>query len=730
MTRSIFTLVVFMKLILLQAAWGQGAIDKIPRNRLVSNLELFSNLDPDFPSLVNVRTALKASDTLRALESLMQHFRSRTSPKYFFDPGTVKERIEAFSQIYPRETHAILDGANGFKRTYGADVDWKRPGKDLTGREHTPNTIRFLARQWHAENIALSHFLNDQDSLNLNFLLNHIQDFAGDYEAGLAESGDNDVFERFYAGHRTRNWLSAHHLLLGSGQYRWQDQAFMVKVFLLHGARLVDQSKRFHWGNHQLHGLCALYEMTSMYPEFPVMRLWNAQALKLILEHLDKEIASDGFQFERASHYHKLDIINYFRVHRIARLNKVQLPDWYEVRFRKMFESIAALAMPTKSLPVLQDAQDSRQGRAGDVNAGTAFGLTQAYTDAAEFPEPQEALFMSLGALVFEEPQFRFFGGTSFPAAWYWFFDPEAGTRYAGLTTETPRMKSVALKETGYYVMRTGWEPNDLYMVIDGGLAQHKPDHTHGGILGLIAYAHGQVVLPNYHVRYSDPSYKILKNSYVKNVALTDSILQGRRWRDNKARTGFGIWLELPKPEVHAWEVDSVYDYFSGSHNGFDTVGVKYTRSILFVKPHYWLVLDDFISKERHTYQQIWQGAYRSEREGREAIQHMTGGSGMRILQPAADDVSAALNITAGKNAVWFVKTGTGRHTFATVLFPTGNDSQPRPLFASATPGSYSVKFGNREDRITRLSEGESGPDIRLERFIDGRLISLTTAGR
>ena len=35
--------------------------------------------------------------------------------------------------------------------------------------------------------------------------------------------------------------------------------------------------------------------------------------------------------------------------------------------------------------------------------------------------------------------------------------------------------------------MRTGWNKNDLYMVIDGGLAKYKPDHTHGGILGVAA---------------------------------------------------------------------------------------------------------------------------------------------------------------------------------------------------------------------------------------------------
>ena len=118
-------------------------------------------------------------------------------------------------------------------------------------------------------------------------------------------------------------------LLLASKDYSLEDHIYMIKVFLLHGAKLIDVCKDFHWGNHQLHGLAGLYEMTTMYPEFPVMKLWNKLALKTIMQHIEKEIMSDGFQFERASHYFKLDIMNYFRIFKIAHINGVTLPEPY-----------------------------------------------------------------------------------------------------------------------------------------------------------------------------------------------------------------------------------------------------------------------------------------------------------------------------------------------------------------------------------------------------------------
>jgi len=723
-------ILILLMLGLFHAAGAYQKPDWIPRARAVTDQELFSSLDLTLPALAEVQNALKSSDTTNALKALAEYFGGHRSRVYFFDPSTVQERVNTFASEYPQQVRAILAGASRFKRTYGQDVDWQVPGKNLHGRPHTPNTVRLLARQWYAENIALSHFLEDEKSGSIDFLMNHVKDFVADYEAGKAESGGNDIFERFYAGHRARNWLLMHHLLLGSPDYRWEDQTFMLKVFLLHGARLVDQSRKFNWGNHQLHGLCALYEMSLMYPEFPVMKEWNTQALKLILEHMEKEVPPDGFQFERASHYHKLDMINYFRVYRISELNGVSLPGWYLSRFKKMFDAVAALAMPTKSLPVLQDGQDAQQNRENDVNAGTPFGLVQAYTDAAEFPEPQEALFMSLGAFLFQEPQFKFFGSDRFPAAWYWFLDADAAKRYADLKTSSPAIGSVGLKETGYYVMRTGWKTDDLYMLIDGGLAQYKPDHTHGGILGVILYARGQVLLPTYHVRYSDPSYQILKNSLVKNVALADTMLQGRYWRPNKAQTGFGIWLQLPKPVVHAWEAEPDYDYFRGSHNAFDSIGVKYSRSILFIKPYYWLVLDDFDSPGLHSYQQIWQGDYRLTQEAGEAVQEGKSGVRLRILQPSTDAASMSLHTIAGKKAVWIEKDGKSRVSFATLLVP-GRVSEEIPVSFTAgnRPGSYTVTYADREDRITRHSEDDAS-ELTVERMREGKPVSAITVGK
>ena len=198
------------------------------------------NLPNDFSQAF--QNALDKQDTSAALEYLAEYLKTRKSPSYFFNYDDVEKRVSEFSQLYPDQSNKIVESADEFIKTYGTDIDWLQPGTDLIGRKHTPNTIRYLARQEIAPAIALSYFITD-NNLYLEYLLNEIKDFVADYEVGKVETGRNDVFERFYAGHRTRNWLFMHQVLLGSDNYGWEDQILMIKIFILHGARLYDLAK-------------------------------------------------------------------------------------------------------------------------------------------------------------------------------------------------------------------------------------------------------------------------------------------------------------------------------------------------------------------------------------------------------------------------------------------------------------------------------------------------------
>lgn len=654
--------------------------DGIPRNRLLSDAELLAQLRAPADLVSSASALIARGDAVTARARLAAYFSARTTPRFFFTRDEVTDRVREYVRLFPKDVEESRRRGNAFISTYGADVDWMMPGKDLRGRAHTPNTVRYLARQWEAVNLALRFYQELENPKILAFLTSQVRDFANDFSAGKVETGDNDVFERFYGGHRTRNWIMMHQLLLASKLYTPDDQVLMLKLLLLHGAKLADQSRQFNWGNHQLVGLVALYEISVLFPEFKESERWHEQSRKLILQHLEKEIAPDGFQAERSSHYHKLDIANYFLVLQLARLNGEDLPKVFHERFRNMFRAMAQLAMPNKSLPILQDVSDSVFVRTDRIDEE-----------------------MSLGALLYGDRSFRYFARDEFPATLYWLFDRDAERRYRSLKPEKPRVTSTALAQTGYYVMREGWNQGDLYLLIDGGLAADKPDHTHGGVLGVIGYALGEVFLPNYPVRYSDRMFEVMKNSLAKNVALVDELLQGRGWIPNRARTGFGRWDTLPTPRVDRWITGSECDFFAGSHDAFANAGVSYKREIVFLKPDGWLVLDSFTSDSEHRYKQVWQGEFRILSGERKALRPLRDGA-IELLPVGAPGMLLYEHTAAHARGILIECEPTRSAVMGTFVHVARGAGAPKAVVSTEADGgslNYSIQVGKRQWIVT-----------------------------
>ena len=56
------------------------------------------------------------------------------------------------------------------------------------------------------------------------------------------------------------------------------------------------------------------------------------------------------------------------------------------------------------------------------------------------------------------------------------------------------------------------------------------------------------------------------------------------------------------KSTLHAWSSTEKFDYVDGSHDGFERLAdpVTHRRRIVFVKPAFWLVVDELTAKGQH----------------------------------------------------------------------------------------------------------------------------------
>ena len=588
---------------------GTHLIEQRPivAEQIPTSMDLLCALKTDDEIYKTVSVNINEGDTVAALKNLVDYFKENSARRYYFSWKNFKNRFKTYRLVYADqfETHAKLTDYH--MNTYFPETQWKLPFMNIQGKDVTAYELRHLARQQKSFDMVMMYYLQNEDYRYLDYYTRQVRSLNRAFMRGAYDDKGNGIYESYRGGRRVHYWLFCYNAYLASENFQWEDQLLLVRTFLHHGAQLAERTRRYQPGNHHTKGLVSLFEISCLFPEFRITTKWRSQAIDGLVKHLKGEVNSDGFQFERSVHYHKGDIDNYFRVYQLAEINDIDLPDFFQTQFRMMFEALVNISQPNRRAPVLQDDTD-KPGR-----------INNRLDDV-----------MALGSILFKDAAYKYFTDGDIAASQYWYMREEQLRQFEKMEVVFPDVSSIALESTGYYVMRSGWDYNDMHMVISAGLSKEKPDHQHGEALSVTAYAHGHEVLPNYQVFYNDPNYLYFKSSWVKNIALVDSLELGRRWKSNKGRSGFGKWMILPESEVLKWETHENIDYFSGSHNGFDTLGVTYRRDVTFLKDSCWIVEDHFETNDEHLYQQIWQGDYRILDE-KHVVNQFEDGSGLEI---------------------------------------------------------------------------------------------------
>jgi hypothetical protein len=194
-------------------------------------------------------------------------------------------------------------------------------------------------------------------------------------------------------------------------------------------------------------------------------------------------------------------------VFRLAQLNDIALPADYLKRIERMYDFDVYAAMPDRRLPGVQD--------------GGYMDIRRPLGEAARlFPERKEFL-------------------------WY---------ATDGKEGEPPAKTSYAFPYAGYFIMRSGWEPDACWMLFDGGPFGYG--HQHEDKLNVIVHAYGKLLLVdpgNYQYERSKWRQYFI-DSAAHNVVLVDGQPQRRRGRP---RSEYVVKEPLP----HVWATAPEYDY-------------------------------------------------------------------------------------------------------------------------------------------------------------------------
>lgn len=647
----------------------------------------------------------------KGLQALAEYFRENFSTRFFFNWKNLEERFRFYSDHFPSRLATHRQNTDIHMGLYPAAANWKLPYQNLKGDPVSAYELRHLARQHKMLDMAFMYHYENHPPEYIDYFTRQMRSLNAAFESGQFEddNGGNGVYESFRAGYRVMNWLQVHAFYLGSEHYSWQDQIELIRTLLHTGAILHSKNKTFRYGNHQTRGVAALAMIAILLRDFEGTDTWYRDAMAILGQHLEKEVNSDGFQFERSVHYHISDIYNFFQVLQLAQLNGFPVPAEWRQKLKGMFDAAVLMARSDRRLPVFQDDTDQPW---------------------AEYNEMGD--FMLLGSVLFDDPVINYFASDSVASSVYWLLRNEQIEAIGQLERRRPMVLSTELPKTGYYVMRDGWDKDDFYMAITAGLSEHKPDHQHGDMLGLVARANGQDILPNYQVRYFLDDFEYFKNSFVKNVAIIDGIPQGIGWKSNKGGSGFGKWEELPTPRVISWIKRDNWDFFAGSHDGYTDLGVDYYRKVLFIKGLGWIVRDLFDSSTgEHSFQQIWQGHYSDEGSGNHHRSTFADGSGLEILQLGDLAESWSSAVRRGKGNLVYAVEGNGVD-YTTLLYPFKSFSNriPEPFFKEGRMNANGWIVRTRGDEDMEVGWFTTDARLIIENETETFLIGATRISR
>lgn len=585
------------------------------------------------------------------LPALAAYFREQFSSRYFYNWKDFEDKFNAYKDLYPDEESSHLVNAEDHRGKYNDSTNWKLPFNYLNGQAVNAYALRHLARQHKMVDIALEYFYLDKKSDGIEYFTRQMRSLnaALDEQKYETIADGNGVYEAFRCGYRVLNWLQIHAMFLSQPDYTDQDQLTTIATLLQHGAHLYQNNQVFKSGNHQTRGVSALAMIAILLRDFEGTDKWYDKAMSLLQEHMEKEINPDGFQFERSVHYHMSDIDNYFFVYGLIKKSGLPVNEIWTRKLESLFTTLSKIAYPDLTAPVLQDDTDIPWGEKNIISPA-----------------------ITLGYLLFEDTQLAYFADEKVNSFMYWFLPNEQLEKLVGLARQKPSYGSLDFPDTGYYIMREGWDKKNKMMIISAGLDDLKPDHQHGDMLGIQGMFYQNVILPNYQVRYSLNDLEMFKNSFTKNVALVDNELQGKEWTSNQGGSGFGKFKNLPQPKVLCWESNEDFDFFAGSHNGFQNIGVNYNRQVIYLKDDLWIVKDNFSSDKEHAYKQVWQGHYSFENSPKLLRSSFENGAGLDIYQ--LNDVDLVTD-SGRRGKQWSVveKNGAKEYSFVTILYPFEN---------------------------------------------------------
>ena len=327
--------------------------------------------------------------------------------------------------------------------------------------------------------------------------------------------------------------------------------------------------------------LALLYAGT-LFPEHHDAARWRDVAVRVLVAESQAQIGPDGVHFEQSTCFQRYtaDIYLHFLV--LAARNGIAVPPAVAERVERMLEFILALRRPDGTIPAI-----------GDSDGGCLLPLAPRTAADARGQ-------FALGAAIFGRSDFAWAAEGAAPEV-AWLMGAAGVQAFDALRADAPSSApSRVFPSGGYAVMRTGWQRDAHHMIVDVGAlgCPVSSGHGHADLLSIQCSIFGEpgIVDPGTHSYGGDSKWRdYFRSTSAHSTVVVDGLSQA------EATGPFG-WRRRPRVRLREWHSTPDFDFLDAEHDGYSALPdpVIHRRRVIFVKPGYWILVDDLTGAGRH----------------------------------------------------------------------------------------------------------------------------------
>lgn len=315
--------------------------------------------------------------------------------------------------------------------------------------------------------------------------------------------------------------------------------------------------------------------------EFSDAPRWRELGARILLTESRHQIFSDGVYFEQSTCYQRYTIDIYLHFLLLASRNDISVPPALVETMRRMVDFLLSVRQPNGAIPAI-----------GDADGGALLPLTRRAAGDGR------GIF-AVAAAVFNRPDLAWAAEGLAPEV-SWLLGSVGVRAFDAQQASSPGgPASRVFPAGGYAVMRSAWGKDAHQMIVDvGPLGCHvSGGHGHADLLSVQCSVFGEPCLVdagNYCYTPEAEWREFFRSTAAHNTIVVDGQSQ------SETAGPFG-WRSRPRVRLREWHSTPELDFLDAEHTACcRDKAVTHRRRILFVKPRYWIIVDDLVGTTQH----------------------------------------------------------------------------------------------------------------------------------